>query len=251
MPLTTHPTGNYSFLPGIAPYSCGVVSTPGFEIVHVIFQQPVPYRVGFDKIESHLNAQQQPKSALCAIELRSPKPFTFAGFAKFNGEYATILEDWGVFVDGVNPVARTNVAPVVRPPAEPSMYGFSFTRPSGTNVPKTFVVAGAGELPEGVLNREGIIALGDTSDTGLEKKARFVMDLMETRLHGLGGDWNLVTTADVYTAHSLTPLLPEIVLGRMGPASIHGVNWHFTNPPIEEIEYEMDMRGVRTEIRID
>ena len=38
MSLTDHPTGNYRFLPGIAPYSCGVVSSPAFEIVQVTFQ---------------------------------------------------------------------------------------------------------------------------------------------------------------------------------------------------------------------
>lgn len=250
MPLTPHPTGNYLFLPGIAPYSCGVVSMPGYEIVHVIFQQPVAYRHGFDQIEKTLTTQGRPKTALCAIELRSPKPFTFAGFARFNEEYATILRDWGVFVDGVNPVARTNVAPVVCPPTEPVMYGFSFTKPCSPESPTTFVVAGAGELPEGVLDREGIISLGDTSEAGLVNKSRFVMDLMDARLHGLGGNWSMVTHVDVYTAHSLLPLLPEIVLGRMGKTSIHGVTWHFTNPPIEEIEYEMDMRGIRTEFRI-
>ena len=36
MALIDHPTGNYRFLPGIAPYSCGVVSAPGYEIAHVI-----------------------------------------------------------------------------------------------------------------------------------------------------------------------------------------------------------------------
>ncbi len=107
-------------------------------------------------------------------------------------------------------------------PAEPALYGFSFTRPRPSNEPPTFVVAGAGELPEGVLSREGIVALGDTSPDGLAIKARFVMDLMETRLRGLGADWPLASTVNVYTAHSLTPLLPEIIWGRIGPASIHG-----------------------------
>ncbi|MEK6263048.1 MAG: RidA family protein [Planctomycetota bacterium] len=249
MPLTDHPTGNYCFLPGIAPYSCGVVSRPGFEIVHVIFQRPVAYHVGFEQIALYLAAASRPKAALCGIELRSPRPFSFQGFAEFNAEYAAILQGWGVFVDGVNPVARTNVAPVISPPHQPVLYGFSFTRPCPAELPPTFVVAGAGELPEGVLSREGIVRLGDTSVDGLAIKARFVMDLMETRLRGLGADWPLVSTVDVYTAHSLTPLLPETILNRMGSASIHGTLWHFSRPPIEEIEFEMDLRGTRTELR--
>lgn len=249
MPLTDHPTGNYRFLPGIAPYSCGVVSSPGFEIVHVVFQRPVACRDGFEKIAEYLAAKGRPKAALCAIELRSPRPFSFQGFAEFNAEYAAILQRWGVFVDGVNPVARTNVAPVINPPCEPALYGFSLTQPCPGNLPPTFVVAGAGELPEGVLSREGIIALGDTSSKGLAIKAQFVMDLMEARLRGLGADWPLVSTVDVYTVHSLTSLLPEIILGRIGLASLHGTTWHFSRPPIEEIEYEMDVRGTRTEMR--
>lgn len=248
MPLTDHPTGNYRFLPGIAPYSCGVVSSPGYEIVHVTFQKPVPYREGFERIAKHLAAQGRPKTTLCGIELRSPKPFTFPGFAAFNAEYAEILKDWGVFVDGVNPVARTNVAPVVCPPAEPSLYGFSYTEACPKDQPTTFVVAGAGELPEGVLERSGIVALGDTSEKGLRTKAEFVMGLMESRLKGLGVDWSMVNTIDVYTAHSLTPLLPETVLGRIGASSIHGALWHYTRPPIEEIEYEMDVRGTCTNL---
>ena len=214
------------------------------------FQRPLPYRSGFEQIEKALAANDRPKAALCGIELRCPKPYTFPGFASFNAEYAAILKDWGVFVNGVNPVARTNVAPVVLPPTEPLLYGFSFTNPCPEGLLSTFVVAGAGELPEGILAREGIVALGDTSVEGLKIKSRFVMDLMESRLRGLGVDWPLVSAIDIYTAHSLTPLLPEIVLSRVGAASIHGVSWHFTYPPIEEIEYEMDMRGVRTELRL-
>lgn len=250
MALIDHPTGNYRFLPGIAPYSCGVVSSPGYELVYVTFQMPVAYRQGFEEIAKFLESQGRPKTALASVALRSPKPFTFPGFAAFNAEYGKILEQWGVFVDGVNPIARTNVAPVLFPPAEPALYGFSFTKPCSPTQPKTFIVAGAGELPEGVLERDGIVALGDTSPEGLKTKAKFVMDLMESRLTGMGVDWSLVNTIDVYTAHSLTPLLPEIVLGRIGASSIHSASWHYTRPPIEEIEYEMDVRGTRTELCI-
>ena len=37
-----------------------------------------------------------------------------------------ILEDSGLFVDGVNSVARTNVAPEVNPPSGPVLFGFEF-----------------------------------------------------------------------------------------------------------------------------
>lgn len=251
MPSINHPLGNYRFLPGISPYSCGVVSIPGFEIVHVTFQRPIAYRRGFDQIAAYLNEQGRPKAALCAIELRSPKPFTFPGFAEFNAQYAQILKDWGLFVDGVNPIARTNVAPIIEPPNEPVLYGFSFTKPCPVDGPVTFVVAGAGELPEGILAREGIVALGDTSGAGLDTKSRFVMDLMESRLIGLGVDWSMVNTINIYTKHSLTPLIESVILRRVGASSIHGSVWHYTQPPIEQIEFEMDVRGTMTNLFID
>ena len=250
MPLVPHPQGNYLFLPGIAPYSCGVVSAPGFEIVRVILHRPVPYRKGFEVIERHLANQGRPKVRLCGIELRSPRPFTFEGFAEFNAEYARILEDWGVFVDGVNPVARTNVAPEVDPPSEPVLYGFSYTRPCLSSQQPTFVVAGAGELPEGVLAHEAIVRVGETSPEAMIDKASFVLGLMENRLRGLEADWSRVTAVELYTVHSLDRLLPDVIFKRIGGAAVHGVRWFFSRPPIEHIEFEMDVRGVRSELRI-
>jgi hypothetical protein len=246
MALIEHPSGNYQFLPGIAPYSCGVVASEGYEIVHVTLRRPVPYRAGFDRIESRLRAAGRPLTALCAVELRSPRPFTFEGFSAFNSEYAEILKAWNVFVDGVNPVARTNVAPAIQFPEEPVLHGYSYTRPrtEGLGGSPSFIVAGAGELPEGVLNREGIVKLGESGPEAIAEKATFVMDLMENRLRGLGADWPDVTTMNVYTIHSLDRILPDIVLFRAGTAARHGIRWYYTRPPVFEIEFEMDLRGV-------
>ncbi len=250
MSLTVHPAGDYYYLPGIAPYSCGVVSCPGFEIVHVTLQRPIPWRTGFELVSHFLADAGRARTALCSISLRSPRPFSFAGFAEFNGQYTAVLKDWGIFADGVNPIARTNIAPVQDPPAEPSLYGFAFTRPVKSAQPPTFVVAGAGELPEGILQRDAIVSLGDTSPAGLVSKAAYVMDLMANRLKGLGADWADVTTANIYTPHSVSPLLPEVILGRLSAARMHGAVWHYSRPPIDEIEFEMDMRGTRNEMRL-
>jgi hypothetical protein len=76
------------------------------------------------------------------------------------------------------------------------------------------------------------------------------MDLMERRLFGLGADWALVNAVGVYTVHSLDTVLPELVLGRVGPAAAHGVRWHYSRPPITDIEFEMDLRGARTELHL-
>lgn len=250
MSLIVHPSGQYAFLPGIAPYSGGVVSVPGSEIVHVTLAAPVPWRRGFELVDQFLSAQGRPRAALCGMELRSPRPMSFSGFAEFNALYARVLRDWGVFLDGINPVARTNVAPHPGSLAEPSLFGFSFTTPADPSLPATFVVAGGGELPEGVLAREAIVALGDLSPAGLLAKARFVLGLMETRLRALGGDWSTVSAIDLYTIHSLDQVVPEVLLPSVGPAALRGFCWYPTRPPIDEIEFEMDLRGVRRELQL-
>jgi hypothetical protein len=76
------------------------------------------------------------------------------------------------------------------------------------------------------------------------------MDLMERRLRGLGGDWPDLTAIDIYTVHPIGRLLPGVILGRAGTSGAHGVRWFYSRPPIVGIEYEMDLRGVRTELRI-
>lgn len=248
MTLQIHPAGGYSFVPGIAPYSCGVIANSGFEIVHVTLQNVVSWTDGFQLIESFLAAGQRPKVALCAVSLRSPRPFTFDGFSAFNADYAAVLREWGVFVDGINPVARTNVAPELVAPSEPSLYGFAFTRPCVNDQPPTFVVAGAGELPEGVLGRKGIVRLGDTTPDGISEKATFVMSLMEERLRQLGTHWNAVTRTNVYTIHPIDQISSTIIQPRIATAGIHGITWHYSRPPIQEIEFEMDVRSVRTEL---
>jgi hypothetical protein len=239
------PNGQYRFLPGIAPYSSGVVAMPGHEVVHVTLRAPIPWRDGFALIDRHLRDERRARAALCAIALRSPKPFTFEGFAEFNAGYHALLEAWGLLVDGANPIARTNVAPLVAAPAEPSLYAFAYTMPQATRRP-TFVVAGSGEVVE--LAAERIVRRGETSPDAIREKAAFVMSVMQSRLRGLGADWGDVTTIDVYTPHPIEPFVRDVLLGVAGPAAIHGVRWYPSHPPIVGLEYEMDMRGVARDV---
>ena len=238
------PSGHYRFLPGIAPYSSGVVAMPDHEIVHVTLRAPVPWRDGFALIDRHLRDERRPRAALCAIALRSPKPLSFEGFAEFNAGYRAVLDAWGLLVDGANPIARTNVAPIVAAPAETSLYAFAYTVPHVTSRP-TFVVAGSGEVVE--LAAERIVRRGETSPDAIREKATFVMSVMERRLRGLGVDWSDVTAIDVYTPHPIEPLVRDVLLVA-GPAAIHGVRWYPSHPPIVAIEYEMDLRGVAREV---
>lgn len=247
--LVENRRGNYSFLKGIAPYSAGVAAEAGFEVVHVRLARFLPLRAGFDAVEAHLKSAGRPMQALCGMELRSPRPFSFAGFQQFNAGYIDILKKWDIFLDGMNPVARTNIAPAVNPPAEPSLYGFSYTVPSKATR-KTFVIAGAGELPEGSLDPHDVVRRGESSAAAIQEKAHFVLGLMEGRLRGLGADWNDVTVTEIYTVHDIHPFLEKELLSRLGEGGAHGLTWHYSRPPIESIEYEMDLRGCGTELVI-
>lgn len=249
MILIDNPRGNYQFLRGIAPYSSGVVAMPGYEIIHVTLRQPPPYRQGFETIARYLAEQGWPRQALSAIELRSPVPFSFNGFAEFNHGYQEILAEWDLLVDGQNPIARTNVAPEVNPPVEPVLYAFSYTVPmSDPATSPTFVVAGAGDLTEGLLVSEAIVRHGDTSPEGLREKAACVMDAMEARLAGLQALWADVTSVDIYTVQPLQTFLAETILAVIGEAVGRGVHWYYSRPPIIGLDFEMDVRGVRQEI---
>ena len=117
--LVENKRGNYSFLKGIAPYSAGVVAEAGFEVVHVRLRRYIPLREGFDAVEAHLKGAGRPLQAMCGMELRSPKPFSFTGFNQFNAGYIDVLKKWDILLEGMNPVARTNIAPEVNPPECP------------------------------------------------------------------------------------------------------------------------------------
>ena len=247
--LVENKRGNYSFLKGIAPYSAGVVAHAGFEVVHVRLPRYVPLRAGFDAVEAQIKGAGRPIQAMCGMELRSPKPFGFAGFNQFNAGYVDLLRKRDLLFDGMNPVARTNIAPEVNPPPEPSLYGFSYTIPSKTRR-KTFVVAGAGELPEGSLDPHDVVRRGESGPAAIQEKAHFVMGLMEARLRGLGVGWGDVTVTQIYTVHNIRPFLEKELLTRLGEGGAHGLTWHYSRPPIESIEYEMDLRGCVTELVI-
>jgi hypothetical protein len=237
--------GNYRFVPGVFQYSAGVAAEPGFRIERVRFLKPVPLAEGFRLIEKTLQAAGRPLTAFCACELRSPAPFNEAGFEAFNKEYVGTLARWGIFDGATNPVARSNVCPEIDPPAVPSFYAFSYTVADASAAP-SFVVAGSGEAPEGKGNyKDHTISRGDVSTAGLRNKARFVLAEMENRMRALGFGWSDTTAAQLYTVHDIHPFIGD-ELGRRG-AMRSGLTWHLNRPPVVDLEYEMDCRGVHVE----
>ena len=237
--------GGYAFLEGGFPYSAGVVALPGHAIVRARLRRVTPVAEAFEAIASHLRAVGRPSTALCAAELRSPEPFSFDGFRDFNGGYVAVLERWGIYRDGLNPVARSNVCPRFDAPAEPGFFAFSYTVPS-TAAARDFVVAGSGEWPEDQPFPDGIVARGDLSPQGMAAKAAYVLATMRDRTSGLGADWDALTAAQVYTVHDIHPLLRSHFAAH--DLTRLGLSWHVCAPPITGLEFEMDVRGVATEI---
>lgn len=246
---TLHPfeTGGFDFLEGGFPYSAGVIARPGFEIRRVRFGQPLPMAAGFARIAAVLRAEGRPTTALCAAELRSPQPFTLAGFQDFNRDYVAVLADWGLVRDGRNPVARSNVCPLHDAPAEPGFHAFCYTVPVAVApaAPPTFVVAGSGEWPEHLPFPAGIVARGDLSPAGMAAKIAYVLQTMRSRCEGLGAGWASVGAAHVYTVRDIHPFLAS----HFAASGLlrQGLDWQVCAPPILELEFEMDVRRIAHE----
>lgn len=239
--------GGYRYVPGVFQYSAGVAALAGHEIVRVKFRKPLLLDEAFDRIETIVAAAGRPMTAFCACELRSPEPFSETGFKAFNELYVGTLARWGIYRDGANPVARSNVCPELDKPEGPSFHAFCFTIEAAEARP-TFVVAGSGEAPEGRGSyRDHTVSLGETSEAGLRAKASFVLGEMERRMAALGFSWADTTASQLYTVYDVHPLMAEIVARG---AAAHGLTWHYNRPPVEGLDFEMDCRGVFEE-RVD
>lgn len=235
----------YRYIPGPFQYSAGVAALPGYVIERARFAKPVAVVDGFRRIEARLKEAGLPLTAFCACELRSPAPFTDAGFIAFNRDYVGTLERWGIFANDRNPVARSNVCPEIDPPSTPSFHAFCYVRPM-EGAPESFVCAGSGESQEGGgPYKDKTVRHGESSPDAIAEKGRYVLGVMEARMAGLGATWADTTAVQVYTVHDLYPFLGSEIVAR--GAARHGLTWHFCRPPVIGLEYEMDCRGLVSE----
>ncbi len=247
MPELVHfAPGNYACLgaPG-APFSAGVVADPGFALHRARFARPPPMAQGFAALEAHLARLGRPATALAGCELRSPAPMTRAEFNAFNAEYLRALHGWGVRAGEVNPAARSNVAPILEVPAETTLFAFTYTVPEA-GARGDFLISGKPEIRGGPQGAREIVAGRDTSLRGLERKARFVVEFLQAQVQALGCDWQGVTATQVYTPHDIRPLL-EPVFAPVG-LTVQGITWFPAWPPVQELDFEADVRRVRTEV---
>jgi len=248
--LISNTRGGYAFLLGIAPYSSGVIALPDHEIIHAVLRNPLPWHAGLLAVREYLENSGWSRFNLCGVELRCAAPHVMSGFIDFNRDYRILLEEWDMLVDGENPLARTNVSPVMEPPNETVLHGFSYTAPSELKE-TTFVVAGGGELPHRDLDDKHIVRFGETSEDALMEKSQCVVEIMKTRLKQLGANEHMLSTIDVYTAHPVHRILNDVIIPEIAIAARTGVHWYYTRPPVQNIEFEMDMRGVQKEVVVD
>ena len=80
---------------------------------------------------------------------------------------------------------------------------------------------------------------------GLREKARFVLGEIERRMAELGVGWKDTTATQLYTIHDIHPFLADEIVRRGAARS--GLIWHYNRPPVVDLEYEMDCRGVPVE----
>jgi hypothetical protein len=59
-----------------------------------------------------------------------------------------------------------------------------------------------------------------------------------------------VTALNLYTQHDLHAFLPAEILAAMGSAATHGIHWYYSRPPVIGLEVEVDIRGIRQELRL-
>ena len=243
--------GGYRYVRGPFQYSGGVAAEPGFAIERVRFARPRPIEQGFQDIEAYLTALGRPVTSFCACELRSPAQFDDAGFIAFNRIYVGTLERWGIFKDDDNPVARSNVCPEIDPPAEPVFHAFSYTVPAAeAGGAINFVNAGSADARESAAAGESrVIRPGDTTADGMRAKARHVLDTPEERLAAFGAGWADATATQVYSVHDIHAVLENDSQPR--GAAPAGLTWFHARPPVEGLDYEMDVRAVAVERMFD
>ena len=131
-----------------------------------------------------------------------------------------------------------------RPAGETVLYAFSYTVPAA-GLPGRF------SPPAAVKPRGSVPTPSKSSATrhlarGLRDKARFVLGAMEPRMAALGHSWADVTATQLYTIFDIYPPLADEFLRRAAMPA--GLTWHYARPPVQGLDYEVDVRGVSREM---
>ena len=263
--LIENPAGGYAFLPGIPAFSEGCTALSGYSVIHARFHRSVPLPAAYRAIEATLSSYDRPIAALCGVELRIPEQLEVEAFRTLNKAYIEQLRDhWELFVDGVNPVPRCNLALTVDPVSMPALHGFSFTVKADRTRPH-FVTAGINDAAmiygskvfqqvasgEPLERASTAPKVGDASSMVVEQRLRFILAKASARLATLGVSWEDTTQVELYLARPIADLLERVVLPEIGLAGHAGLRWFAGLAPFIGPEAEMDVRGFSNEIILD
>lgn len=240
MPTDNH-AGGYAFLEGSHFASGGVVALTGHSIEGAVFARPLPLPQAFQAVERYLAQIGRPLEALCGMEFRMPKVLEVEPFLAFNRVYLAQLRAWGLLPNGVCPLARTNVVPIGSPIQDDVISAFSYTVPTADRTP-TFVFSGMPEVPDGKTYPKEIVRRGETNTEALVEKMQCVVHGLISRATALGVTWNDPADVHLYSPHAIAHALKRSVLDAKGFASVHGITWFDTAPPVFELELEIDIR---------
>jgi hypothetical protein len=230
--LSHFPAGDYRFLPSPgAPFSHGVLADPSFELVRAVFRRPLPLEQGLNEARRHVDAAGRPTTAIGAFELRIPEPLTPAEFAAFNVPYVERLAAMGLTIDGQQPTARTNVAPIGSGVTEPSVFAFTYTVPASGRLAPAFRLSGA---------------VPTTLEGSAVEQLRSVVRELDDRLEEFGVGWSDATAVALYGPPAAPAAVTELVQ-ELGQA-LQGIVWFPSWPPVRGPQFEIDVRAVRTEL---
>jgi hypothetical protein len=134
------------------------------------------------------------------------------------------------------------------PPATPSFYPFSYTVPSEDRRRAALSPPEAAKRTRAAPATKGASFGVATNRLKRCVRKRFVLGAMEQRMAALGFGWADVTATQVYTVFDIHPLLADEIVRR--GATPGGLTWHFARPPVQGLDFEMDVRGVAHEFVI-
>jgi len=240
--MISRPGSGYRFLPGGPVFAGGAVAEPGYAVVHAVLARWLPLEQGYALVEAHLKSLGRPMHALCGMQLRLPRQLTAAEFSEFNAPYVDRLKLWDLLYEGQNPISRTNVSPALNPPREPSLHAFSYTVAADRGA-ATFTMSGMTERGSGT----SVIALGDVSPDGMQRKLAHVIAVVTGRLAELGFDWRDATHVELYAAEEIPGAMAALAAKATG-AMPRGVRWHYGRPPVVGLELELEARAIAREL---
>lgn len=241
---TPFPAGGYRYVPG-RQFSGGVAAEPGFALRRVRFRTPLPLAQGLAAARALLDASGRPPEALCACELRSPLPLAPEAFVAFNETYLAALRAQGFPAQPPYPIGRSNLAPILAPPACVVLFAVTFTVPADGPGGEDFFISGKPENRAAATWEDGIVGGADVSPQGLRIKAEYVMGELRARMAELGVDAARITGAQAYTIHPLGPVL-DIVTGAL-PLAWGGLTLVPAHPPVTGLAFEVDLRAISEE----